>query len=261
MSRLLDEDPQGSKISTRKAKNSVKWTGALQDVGAAAGEGEGADRERQQQQDHLDRIEAELDLAIDHQADHEDRRDGEADRRQRGAEQNVDRPLQPVGECCPHRADPFGRQDQDRDDEPAERGRRLHRLDPMVDECRQLLRQQHDGKHGQDQQDRMIGHREDLVMAMLMRALVVGQRVVGLRLAANARLDELVLVAHGLDHQENAVENHRHRGEEDGLRARELGQVGRDRENRQDQGQDRERNQHRKESLGALQVVVLLAIA
>jgi hypothetical protein len=97
---------------------------ALQDIGAATREGERADREREQQQDRLDLVEPELDVAVDDQADREDCRDGEADRRQGGAEEDVDRALQPVGERRPERADAFGGEHQNGDDDAANCGRR-----------------------------------------------------------------------------------------------------------------------------------------
>ena len=109
----------------------------------------------------------------------------------------------------------------------------------------------------------MERQRANLMMTMLAAALIMGEGVRdrGRRLGGHPRFDEQVRVTNGLHGQKDAIEDNGCCRKERCLRRCERLEFSRNREVRQDQGQHREGNDHREECLGALQIIVLLAMA
>ena len=105
------------------------------------------------------------------------------------------------------RGDPLGRQDQHRDDEAGQGLRRAELFDADVHDDREFLRQQHDGKHGEDEQHGVEGHGSH-----------AGRRVVfvdHIEIVARG-LREEVAVPQCLDAEEHRIQGGTHRDQEDG---------------------------------------------
>ncbi len=108
--------------------------GALQHIRARASEGQGADDKRQEQQHQRRHIEAEFQKLSGQKADSQDGRQGQTDRRERGAKEQIHRALELVVARCGHRRHALRGQHKDRDDNPAERHRRADLNDAEIDQ-------------------------------------------------------------------------------------------------------------------------------
>lgn len=84
----------------------------------------------------FDRIESEDDRSVRNEADGEDRRDRQADARQRGSQREINGALKLVSQRGPDSGQGFGRQYQHRHEQTPERGRRTQNADAGTDKDR-----------------------------------------------------------------------------------------------------------------------------
>ena len=103
---------------------------------------------------------------VRHEADDEDRRDRQADARQRGSQRQIDRALKPVSQCGPDSGQGFGRQYQHRHEQTPERGRRTQNADAVINRHRDLFGQENNRDDIRQQQQAVVGHRLNLKPAM-----------------------------------------------------------------------------------------------